>query len=498
MKVLIRADAALSIGSGHVLRCLTLAQQLQAHGAQVSFACRELPGHVQDKVRAAGFACHSLPAHYPGETTQRAEAAIHWQADLAALHAVLDEAAQFDWLLVDHYGLDAQWQRGARTLAARIAVIDDLANRPHDADLLLDQNLTATPEAYAGLLPASCQRLLGPRYALLRPEFSAAPMAIRAQAERVLVNFGGVDAGGETFKAMAALAGLPVQADIVAGGANPAWDALQAQAKGQASWTLHRHVADFASLMRRADVFLGAGGSTSWERAALGLPTLCIAVADNQEPNARALHAAGVHHYLGRDRAVDAEQVRAALVDLLNDAPRRQQYAERSRALVDGQGARRVAAAMLHACLRLRPAALDDAQRLFEGRNADSVRRWSTSPDPISWDAHIGWLTRTLANPDRQLWIAESADGPVGVLRYDRQPHLPERAEVSIYLFAGREGMGWGGALLAAGDAAIARQWPALRFIDATVLPGNTASLKLFRQAGYAEHGSGFARVLPA
>ncbi|WP_269532004.1 UDP-2,4-diacetamido-2,4,6-trideoxy-beta-L-altropyranose hydrolase [Chitinimonas sp. BJYL2] len=497
MRVLIRADASLAIGSGHVVRCLTLANALRDQGAVVSFASRELPGNALARIADAGFAVLVLPASYPGDRAGNIESLIDWQADLAALQTQLAGQPPFDWLLVDHYGLDAQWQRSARAFAQRIAVIDDLANRPHDADLLIDQNLTATADAYAPLIPASCQTLLGPRYALLRPEFRVPAPTIRAKADRVVVNFGGVDAGGETFKAMEALAGLPIHADIVAGSANPAWDALQAKAQGQANWTLHRHVADFAALMQQADVFIGAGGTTSWERAALGVPTLCIAVADNQEPNAQALHAAGIHQYLGRDRHVTASQLGKAISDLLADAPRRQSYADKSRALVDAKGTQRVAAAMLHACLTLRPATLDDAQRLFDGRNAENVRRWSINSEPISWDAHIDWLTRTLANPDRQLWIAESANGPVGVLRYDRNADLPDRAEVSIYLFAGREGVGWGGALLQAGDAAIARLWPALRAIDATVLPDNTASLKLFVQAGYREHNGHFERVLP-
>jgi len=498
VKVLIRADASLAIGSGHVMRCLTLARGLQERGAEVTFACRELPGHALAQVTAAGFNHLALPAHYPGESpVNDIEHLIAWQADLAALQQLAAGMPTWDWLLLDHYGLDAQWQHGARTLAHRIAVIDDLANRPHDADLLIDQNLTANLAAYTGLLPAGCRCLLGPRYALLRPEFATPAAAPRPRVARVLVNFGGVDASGETLKAMEALEGLSeLTVDFVAGAANPAWNALQVRAQGQPNWHLHRHVTDFATLMRQADLFIGAGGGTSWERAALGLPTLCIAVAANQVANAQKLAEAGVHAYLGPAAKVGAAGLRQAVVALIPDQARRQGYADRSRALVDGQGVRRVAAAFATAALQLRLATAADDQLLFDGRNAELVRRWSLNPEPIVWEAHLGWLAATLARSDRVLLIGEGADGPVGVLRYDRHPTQSERAEVSIYLFAGNEGMGWGAALLAAGDAWVASQWPGLKAIDATVLPGNTASLKLFQQAGYRQSGDRFERTL--
>lgn len=348
MRLLIRADASPAIGSGHIARCLTLARKLREQGATVAFACRTLPGHALERLVEQGFQAFALPAHYPGEPQGDIEALLPWQADIAALQARLQDQPRFDWVLVDHYGLDAQWQQAARQWAPRIAAIDDLANRRHAVDLLLDQNFSGTPQAYAGLLGSACRTLFGPHFALLREEFDCPPIVIRQRARRVLVNFGGFDAASQTHKAMQALSGLAdLEVDFVAGADNPAWTQMQRLAAGREGWRLHAYTRDFFRLMAEADLFIGAGGGTSWERAALGLPTLCISVAGNQEANARQLAEAGMHLYLGGSEQVSVEQIRQAVVALVDDYPLRQALAQRSRQLVDGQGAARVAAALL-------------------------------------------------------------------------------------------------------------------------------------------------------
>ncbi len=349
MRVLIRADASAAIGSGHVARCLTLATVLRANGAEVVFACRELPGNALARLAGEGWRSVGLPALYPGEEPARGiEAPLPWQADIDALQNGLSGEPAFDWIVVDHYGLDHHWQTAARRWAGRIAAIDDLNNRQHAVDLLFDQNFTASDPAYAGRTLAPCRQLLGPRYALIRDEFCRAPVPIKPRVDRVLVNFGGLDGAGETWKAMLALADFrDLQVDFVAGTANPRLAQLQAMAADRPSWRVRTFVQDFAELMAAADLFIGAGGGTSWERAALGLPTLCIAVAENQQANAERLAAAGAHLYLGPCQAVDVGHLKQAVEDVLGDVDLRRSLAERSRSLVDGQGARRFASALL-------------------------------------------------------------------------------------------------------------------------------------------------------
>ncbi|SDT38841.1 UDP-2,4-diacetamido-2,4,6-trideoxy-beta-L-altropyranose hydrolase [Pseudomonas sp. Z003-0.4C(8344-21)] len=495
MRVLIRADASPTIGSGHIARCLTLARVLKQQGSHVAFACRRLPGHRLDALSAEGFETFALPERYRDEDPLQAiESMLPWQFDIDALGQCLDGQAEFDWIIVDHYGLDHHWQTAARRWAHRIAAVDDLATRRYSVDLLLNQNMSGLSENYAPLLPAGCRTLLGPRYAMLREEFDCAAIEIKPTARRVVVNFGGFDAAMQTHHAMLALADFnELQVDFVAGADNPAWAQMQTLAETRPNWRLHSFVSDFYQRMTEADLFIGAGGGTSWERAALGLPTICIAVSNNQQANGEVMAAAGAHVFLGAREQVSVEQLRDAVGFVANNFYLRQGLAERSRQLVDGRGAERVAAALAGAVLKLRPATLDDAQLLFDGRNAEAVRRGSLDSSVIDWPQHLDWLTASLRNPQRLLLIAEADDGAVGVVRYDLRGF---DAEVSLYLLEGRIGLGWGRALLARGEAFVTMHWPQLQAINARVLPGNSPSLNLFRDAGFSQEACVFTRVL--
>ncbi|QAX84035.1 UDP-2,4-diacetamido-2,4,6-trideoxy-beta-L-altropyranose hydrolase [Pseudomonas sp. DTU12.3] len=495
MRVLIRADASPTIGSGHIARCLTLARVLRKQGSHVAFACRQLPGHRLEALRAEGFETFALPDRYPDEDPQQAiESMLPWQADIDALVLLLAGHAAFDWVIVDHYGLDHHWQTAARQWAPRIAAVDDLATRRYSVDLLLNQNLSGLHENYQPLLPENCRTLLGPRYAMLREEFRCPAIEINARARRVLVNFGGFDAARQTHHAMLALADFTeLQVDFVAGADNPAWTQMQALAATRPNWSLHSFVSDFYQRMSAADLFIGAGGGTSWERAAMGLPTLCIAVSNNQQNNGEVMAAAGAHVFMGAREQVSVEQLRDAIGFVVGNHYLRQSLAERSRQLVDGRGAERVAAALAGAVLKVRRATLDDAQLLFDGRNTEAVRRWSTDTGTIEWSQHLNWLTTSLRNPQRLLLIAEADDGAVGVMRYDLRGF---EAEVSIYLLEGRVGLGWGRALLARGEAFVVKQWPQLTAISAQVSPANQPSLNVFRDAGFSQAACAFTRVL--
>ncbi|GLH33447.1 UDP-2,4-diacetamido-2,4,6-trideoxy-beta-L-altropyranose hydrolase [Pseudomonas sp. BR1R-5] len=489
MKVLVRADASSSIGVGHTARCLTLGKALRELGAQVSFACCLLDGHRRAAIEQEGFEVFAWP-----QREEKKPGIEPWAADIAALRDVLPAQARFDWLIVDHYALDARWEQAARAFARRIAVIDDLADRDHAADLLLDQNFSASEALYAPRLATECRRLLGPRYALVGPAFQGAAISPPLQARRVLVSFGGFDVAGMLPKTLQALSGLEgLQVTCIAGLGHRQGELLAQLCDARAGWELHDYVDDLPMRMVAADLFIGAGGGTTWERAALGLPSLCVSVADNQRANAQAMARAGMHLYLGEAGQVQVPALRQAIALLLSNQALRQSFAERSRALVDGLGAQRVAVALLGEGLALRPARSEDAQLLFDGRNAPEVRRRSQQSRELDWAGHLAWLAATLADRQRLLLIAETGDGPVGCVRYDRLPG--QRAKVSLYLFAGRCGLGWGRALLARGEACVREFWPDLRAIEAQVLPDNQASLQLFAGAGFAQSPCSFERV---
>lgn len=492
MRVLIRCDASTSLGSGHVMRCLTLADVLVEAGCEVHFACRSGLGDLLALIAGRGHRVYALTV---ADRRSDFEAALPWQEDIEALWAALPEELDFAWCVLDHYGLGHEWEAAVRRRARRVMAIDDLDTRRHAVDLLLDQNLTA--EARILPLPDKACFLAGPRFALVRPAFAQPRSEGQDVIRRVLVSFGGVDAAGETLKVLTALASVPeLQVDIVAGQANPHWAELVERCGQHSAWRLWQHVDDFASLLREADLAIGAGGGTTWERASLGVPSLCVALAPNQRANAEALAALGAHLYLGDAAQVSVPAYRAAVQTLQASPGLRRSLAARGRALVDGRGAARVVAAMLGLELRLRPARIEDAPLLFRGRNAERVRQVSVNTDPIGWEQHQDWLRQVLERPERRLLlIAEALDGPVGVLRYDRQAQAS--AEVSLYLLPERLGLGWGGHLLRQGAQAVRRHWTDLESLEARVRPGNIASLQLFQRAGFLQCDHHFQLSLP-
>ncbi|WP_405279055.1 UDP-2,4-diacetamido-2,4,6-trideoxy-beta-L-altropyranose hydrolase [Cobetia sp. Ld8] len=321
--VVFRADASIEIGTGHVMRCLTLAVALRTQGADCHFLCREHQGHLISVIEAQGFTAHRLPgvsqvgavqvddtqpdhAHWLGTT---------WEHDAEVCLPLIMQLAP-DWLVVDHYALDARWESTVLAEAkanpvTRLLVIDDLADRHHHADVLLDQNQGRAAEDYIGLVPAACQVLAGPRFALLRSEFaemrgnSQARRRQQPRLKRLLISLGGVDKDNATGRVLDTLKAchLPDELEItvVMGPTAPWLDDVKTSA-AELPWPTEVvvSVSDMARRMAEADLAIGAAGSTSWERCCLGLPTLMLILAENQEGIARALDAAGAAICLGR------------------------------------------------------------------------------------------------------------------------------------------------------------------------------------------------------
>lgn len=366
MKIAFRADASLLMGSGHVMRCLTLADALKAQGAECHFISREHSGHMPDLIRQRGFAVTVLPAELPQRTnsTQAAsdlgDESVHalwlgcaWQTDAQQTGAILARL-QPDWLVVDHYALDQRWETALRSPCQRLLVIDDLADRTHRCDLLLDQNLGRQPQDYAGLVPAQCRVLIGPQYALLRPEFTALrPYSLlrreRPTLKHLLITMGGVDLPNATGQVLQALKVCPLPQDcrisVVMGLQAPWLQQVREQAQDM-PWPTEVlvNITDMAQRMADSDLAIGAAGSTSWERCCLGLPTLVVVLADNQWPSARALHAVQAANLIGGVSEI-ATQLPLAVQALTQDL-RLIQLSAAASAVTDGQGVDRTLRAM--------------------------------------------------------------------------------------------------------------------------------------------------------
>lgn len=325
MKISIRVDSSLEMGSGHLMRCLTLADALRENGAEVSFVCRELPGNFSAYLEEKGFEVQRLP--YDKSLSGDIEKSLKhsawlgadWETDALQTVEILT-GEQADWLIVDHYAIDYRWEVKLRLYTKKIMVIDDIADRQHDCDLLLDQNLYEDMESrYDGLVSEDCQKMLGPKYALLRREFVEARKNLKMRdgtVKRILIFFGGSDPTNETEKALEAVHMInrpDIAVDVVVGSANPHKEKIEGLCSKLQNAHFHCQVDNMAELMVKADLAIGAGGSTTWERCFLGLPAITLTIAENQVETTSAVEATGAAWNLGENSEVDPESILMAL-----------------------------------------------------------------------------------------------------------------------------------------------------------------------------------------
>jgi UDP-2,4-diacetamido-2,4,6-trideoxy-beta-L-altropyranose hydrolase len=474
MNVAFRVDASSQIGTGHFFRCLTLADALKKCAWQIHFVSRHLPGELQKILSDRGFAFSHI-----GRATSQADDA----AD--TIHAL--SGSSWEWLIVDHYALDARWERELRQSAECIAVIDDLADRPHDCDLLLDQNLHTDPaRRYEGRVPAGCRLLLGPMYALLREEFRVARQHViprDGEVKRILIFFGGVDAENYTGQAIDAIAGLGIAGlhmDVVVGPGNLRRDEIRSHCIRH-GFVCHVHTDRMAELMAAADLACGAGGTTIWERCCLGLPTLAICVAENQKQQIEAAAREGLLYAPERkSECLSFIQRHAAL--LMENRFLRTAMSRAGRRAVDGEGVWRVVRNLTRRNIELRTATVADSDDLFNWRNDPAVRAASRIPDIIDRNTHQSWVVSSLTSIDRILLIGDCDGSPVGVVRFDLSGI---EAEISIYLVPGPHPPGQGRSLLQCAERWLAVNRPEIARIRARVLAGNERSARLFLGAGY-------------
>lgn len=363
MKFVFRADASLQMGTGHVMRCLTLADALKAQGAECHFICREHPGNLIENIRSRGYSIYTLvPAHEAPDlgthlfaSDDRSEqphpAHTYWLG--ASQHRDAEECAvilyqlQPEWLIVDHYALDVHWEKTLQPHYRKLMVIDDLADRSHLCDLLLDQTFGRSPDDYKPRVPAGCTVLCGSQYALLRPDFAALRQYSltrrqNLELEHLLITMGGVDQGNATGIVLEALksCALPANCHItVVMGASAPWLAEVRQQAEQLPWPteVRVNVSDMAQLMADSDLAIGAAGSTTWERCCLGLPTVMVVLAGNQQQVAHGLEQEGAVHTLQGPQQI-FERLPELLASLVSSPAQRATMSQAASRIADGRG----------------------------------------------------------------------------------------------------------------------------------------------------------------
>lgn len=323
MNIVFRVDASEKIGTGHIMRCLTFADDLKTRGAEATFICRKAQGSFEDVIQKKGHEVRMLE----GENASWEEDAQQTIAALAGQKACC--------LIVDHYALDSKWEQKLRSSAAKIMVIDDLADRSHDCDFLLDQNFYFDAERrYENLAPSHCKRFIGPRYALLRPQFREARKYLRPRdghLHRILVSFGGSDLSNETLKALKALQEFEdLYVEVVVGINSPHRESIEQLCMGIRNFSLHVGIENMAIIMMHADLAIGACGTTTWERCYLGLPSLVVILADNQKESSEALDKLGVVKNLGWHYQVAEATFAKAIKDAYDDPAAMRQMSQRA------------------------------------------------------------------------------------------------------------------------------------------------------------------------
>ncbi len=342
-----------------MVRCLSLADELRARGLKPHFVCRTHPGDMMMSIRQRGYDVMVLPAQpahlqptVEADNSQLAHAnwlGSTWEEDADQTRCAI-QAIKPELLVIDHYAIDIRWEKVLQPHAGRMMAIDDLADRKHECDFLLDQNWFGddTFHRYRGMIPDRCVAMLGPGYALLKPEYASlrAQMPPRnGKVERILVFMGGSDPTNETGKVLDALTHpelAHLYVDVVIGVNHPDPQGISRQAAARPATHVHSGLPSLAEWMVRADLMISAGGSTSWERMCLGLPAIVIGVAANQMVTNTAMHTAGYINFLGESSRISAEIIADAVAQCLQETEKLKQMSRMGQDLVPGTGTKRV------------------------------------------------------------------------------------------------------------------------------------------------------------
>jgi len=474
--LLIRADASVRIGTGHVMRCLSLVQAWQDAGGHPVFAMAASTPAIVERLRR--------------ESVRVITMEVNGLTDDAIQLATLAKSHNAAWVVVDGYQFESDYFRELKDAGLAVMHIDDLVRPMHyAADLVLNQNLHAESSSYDDRQPAT-RLLLGPRYALLRREFIAISdyrREIPGVAHRVLVTMGGSDPDNATLKVIRALGEMDdihLEARVVSGGSNPhVEDLARACQRYGDRIQLLRDVSDMPSLMCWADLAVANAGTVSWELCFLGLPGIVMDLAENQRPVAQALECRRAAQFLRNFAAASTKEIGDRIRSLLSNHAERTILSRNGRELVDGRGAARTVLAMESAEIKLRPANADDCELLWRWVNDSEVRSASFSTAKIAWPEHQAWFESKLHSSQTQMFVAVSSGGAaVGQVRLDCT--RADEAEVDLSVAKEHRGKGYA-ALLIENACQIAFAETGLSRLHALVKPQNLASINAFLRAGF-------------
>lgn len=477
------------MGTGHVMRCLTMAEVLKESGANVEFICRKHKGHLIDKISSNGFNVFELELPARNKADKKLFYS-HWlgttqQQDARDCTSILKQT-KLDWLIVDHYGIDEDWQQELKENYNKLMVIDDLADRKHQCDILLDQTYGRQQQNYKRLVPKSCELLLGSQYALLRPEFSKwREYSLRRRSnsapKNLFINMGGSDPNNMTEQILNKIEACQLPNDIevivVMGGTSPHLQSVMAIASNlSCKIEVKVDIDNMAEVMANSDIAIGATGSTTWERCCLGLPAIQIIIADNQTEIANSLDEV---HAIKLIKKVN--QLPLAMKDMLLSLDKMSLV---SSVIVDGQGVNKVAQHIVSntfsmSGLSLKPAVYGDYNFIYDLQTVDDRKHYINTKTP-SLDEHIKWIKKILSSKESQLFVATIEKHSVGLLRVD---NLNTKViEISIIISASHRGQSLAKKILIMLENIVFD-----RKLKAIIHINNIASIMTFKSVGFQE-----------
>jgi UDP-2,4-diacetamido-2,4,6-trideoxy-beta-L-altropyranose hydrolase len=479
-KLVFRVDASPEMGIGHVMRCLALAQAWQDTGGEAAFVMAMKAPIIENRLRSEGIGVHNVEVT-PGSIDDATET------------LTIAEEHKAQWVVLDGYHFDGAYQREIKNSGKRLLCIDDYGHAYHYfADTILNQNIHAHEQLYDHREPES-NLLLGTRFVLLRREFlkwQGWRREVPRRVRRILVTLGGGNDSNITAKVVRALERIDLEETrvvVIAGPANPyAKEIKDRLTNCSSNIQLLDGVKDTANLMAGADLAISAGGSTCWELAFMGLPSMVVPIADNQIAVAEELNKRGTAIRL-TTQEIDSEAEMASRIGrLLYSRGIRSLMSRKGPVLVDGEGTGRLLMHMRGERLRLRKATGTDCKLLWDWANDPQVRRSSFSSQRIAWNAHRRWFLERLQKENVLCFIGvDDQDRPVGQIRFD----IDEKgANVDVSVDRNKRHLGYGPILIEKGVKEIFRRTP-VKNIHAFIKAHNQSSARAFEKAKFVKFG---------
>jgi len=477
--LIIRADASPEIGTGHVMRCLALAEAWQNTGGEVCFvsACDAPALEVRLKNEGIQILHISQEAGTLGDADETARIAHERGAD---------------WIVVDGYNFGAEYQKTIKDAGLSLLFIDDYGHADHYyADIVLNQNIYADGTFYPSY-ESYTRFLLGTKYALIRKEFliwSGWHRDIPKVARKILVTLGGSDSDNITLNVIEALrildfAGLEVK--VVIGDANPHFDLIHNKVQDLSNFTLIKNAKNMPELMAWADVAISSGGSTSWELLFMGVPSLVIPIAKNQDPIVAALQSCSIAQGINGNLLKNPKEFAETVFIFLHSWKIRSEFSARMVQYIDGKGPSRIIDAICDPLITLRKAELSDCKRVWSWINDPIVRSVSFSPEPISLECHKEWFSSALIDPALVYYIAVDKDArPFGQVRFQVES---DAAVISVLVDPEYRGRSLGSTLIRYATEQFFKETEIV-LVKAFIKTGNEVSRKAFAKAGYIEQG---------